>query len=137
MGNPPYVGSSMQDEGQKADLTHVCGSFDSYKNLDYIACWFTLGAKFIKDFNAKLAFVSTNSICQGEQVAMLWEPILNMGVEFGFAYKSFKWSNSAKNKAAVICIIIGFEIRPIAINCFMMIIHVLKLSILAHILSPM
>ena len=109
MGNPPYVGSSMQDEGQKADLTHVCGSFDSYKNLDYIACWFALGAKYIKGSNSKLAFVSTNSICQGEQVAMLWKPIFNMGLEIGFAYKSFKWSNSAKNKAAVICIIVGLQ----------------------------
>lgn len=109
MGNPPYVGSSMQDEGQKADLTHVCGSFDSYKNLDYIACWFVIGAKYIKESNAKLAFVSTNSICQGEQVAMLWKPIFNMGLEIGFAYKSFKWSNSAKNKAAVICVIVGIQ----------------------------
>ena len=109
MGNPPYVGSSMQDEEQKADLTHVCGSFDSYKNLDYIACWFTLGAKYIKDSISKLAFVSTNSICQGEQVAMLWKPIFNMGLEIGFAYKSFKWSNSAKNKAAVICVIVGIQ----------------------------
>lgn len=109
MGNPPYVGSSMQDESQKADLTHVCRSFDSYKNLDYIACWFVLGAKYIKESNAKIAFVSTNSICQGEQVAMLWKPIFNMGLEIGFAYKSFKWTNSAKNKAAVICIIVGLQ----------------------------
>ena len=109
MGNPPYVGSSMQDEGQKKDLTHVCGDFDSYKNLDYIACWFTLGAKYIKDSISKLAFVSTNSICQGEQVSMMWKPIFNMGLEIGFAYKSFKWSNSAKNNAGVSVIIIGLQ----------------------------
>lgn len=114
MGNPPYVGSSMQDEGQKADLTHVCGSFDSYKNLDYIACWFVIGAKYIKESNAKLAFVSTNSICQGEQVAMLWKPIFNMGLEIGFAYKSFKWSNSAKNNAGVSVIIVG--LREVSTN---------------------
>ena len=109
MGNPPYVGSSMQDEEQKADLTHVCGSFDSYKNLDYIACWFTLGAKYIKDSISKLAFVSTNSICQGEQVAMLWIPILSMNVEIGFAYQTFKWSNNAKYNAGVSCVIIGLR----------------------------
>ena len=107
LGNPPYVGSSMQDDGQKADLTHVCGTFDSYKNLDYIACWFALGAKYIKDANAKYAFVSTNSICQGEQVAMLWKPIFNMGLEIGFAYQSFKWANNAKYNAGVSCVIIG------------------------------
>ena len=109
MGNPPYVGSSMQDDGQKDDLTLVCGSFDSYKNLDYIANWFVLGSKYIVNTNAKCAFVSTNSICQGEQVSMLWKPIFNMNIEIGFAYTSFKWSNNAKNNAGVTCVIIGIQ----------------------------
>ena len=109
MGNPPYLGSSMQDNEQKKDLTYVCGNFESYKNLDYISCWFAKGARYIKNSNAKLAFVSTNSICQGEQVSMLWKPILEMNLEIGFAYKSFKWSNSAKNNAAVVVVILGLQ----------------------------
>lgn len=109
MGNPPYLGSSMQDEGQKSDLSLVCSELDSYKNLDYIASWFILGSRYIQNSRSRCAFVSTNSICQGEQVAMLWKPIFDMGIEIGFAHKSFKWSNNAKNKAAVVCVIVGIE----------------------------
>lgn len=111
MGNPPYVGSSMQDEQQKIDKRNIIGDFHSYKDLDYIACWFYLGALYIKNTHSKYAFVSTNSICQGEQVAMLWKPILYLGVEIGFAHSSFKWVNNAKSKAAVICVIIGVQNR--------------------------
>lgn len=106
-GNPPYLGSSMQDESQKADLTYVCGSFANYKNLDYIACWFYLGALYIKGTSAKYAFVSTNSICQGDSVALLWPNIFKQGEEIVFAYQSFKWTNNAKHNAAVIVIIVG------------------------------
>ena len=74
-GNPPYLGSSMQDDSQKKDLEKVCGHFPNYKNLDYIACWFYLGALYIKDTIGKYAFVSTNSICQGDSVALLWPNI--------------------------------------------------------------
>ena len=109
MGNPPYLGSSMQDEEQKSDLAAVCGHFPNYKNLDYIASWFYKGACYIKGTKSKCAFVSTNSICQGEQVSLLWSPILKLDVEISFAYKSFKWNNNAKNNAAVICIIIGLQ----------------------------
>lgn len=107
MGNPPYLGSSMQDKEQKKDLEHVCGHFANYKNLDYIACWFYLGAKYIKDSQSRYAFVSTNSITQGEQVALLWANILNLGLGINFAYTSFKWDNNAKHNAAVIVVIIG------------------------------
>ncbi len=110
LGNPPYLGSSMQDVEQKADLAHVCGHFENYKNLDYIASWFYLGSEYIKNCSkAKYAFVSTNSICQGEQVALLWSHIFDNGEEIAFAHKSFKWSNSAKNNAAVICIVVGVQ----------------------------
>ena len=108
-GNPPYLGSSMQDKGQKEDKERVLGRLNSYKDLDYIACWFYLGALFIKGTKAKYAFVSTNSICQGEQVAMIWEPIFNMNLEIGFAHTSFKWNNNAKYNAAVICVIVGVQ----------------------------
>lgn len=108
-GNPPYLGSSMQDEYQKADMTHVCGHFTNYKNLDYIACWFYLGAKFIHKSIGKYAFVSTNSICQGDSVALLWPNINKLGNEIGFAYQSFKWNNNAKHNATVTVVIIGIQ----------------------------
>ena len=107
MGNPPYLGSSMQDETQKEDLEIVCGHFKNYKNLDYIASWFYKGAKYISGYNTKCAFVSTNSICQGDSVSLLWPNIFARNVEIDFAYKSFKWSNNAKAKAAVIVVIVG------------------------------
>lgn len=106
-GNPPYLGSSMQDEEQKADMTHVCGHFENYKNLDYIACWFYLGSLFIKGGKGKYAFVSTNSICQGDSVALLWPNIFGNGIEINFAYQSFKWNNNAKHNATVTVVIIG------------------------------
>lgn len=109
MGNPPYLGSSMQDETQKADLTHVCGRFENYKNLDYIGCWFYLGALYIKGTQAKMAFVTTNSICQGDSVALLWPNIFEQGLEISFAYQSFKWTNNAKYNAGVTVAIIGLS----------------------------
>ncbi len=109
MGNPPYLGSSMQDENQKEDLEVVCGHFKNYKNLDYIASWFYKGAKYISECNAKCAFVSTNSICQGDSVALLWPNIFAKNVEIDFAYQSFKWSNNAKYNAGVTVCIIGLS----------------------------
>ncbi len=110
MGNPPYLGSSMQNDEQKADLAHVCGKFDNYKNLDYIASWFYMGANYIKGTCAKYAFVSTNSICQGDSVALLWPYIFKLGIEIYFAYQSFKWTNNAKYNAGVTVAIIGLSI---------------------------
>ncbi len=107
LGNPPYLGYSMQSAAQKKDLAFVFKGVKGYKNLDYIACWFLKAAKFIKNKNSKFAFVSTNSICQGEQIAILWPHIFKNYLEIGFAHTSFKWDNNAKSKAAVICIIVG------------------------------
>jgi type II restriction/modification system DNA methylase subunit YeeA len=109
LGNPPYLGSSMQSVGQKEDMALVFKGIDGYKNLDYIACWFLKGANFIQNTNAQFAFVSTNSICQGEQVAMLWPHIFNKKLEIGFAYTSFKWKNNAKYNAGVSVIIVGLR----------------------------
>ena len=108
-GNPPYLGSSMQDENQKEDLEYVCGKFQNYKNLDYIANWFYLGTLYIKGSKAKCAFVSTNSICQGDSVALLWPNVFRKGVEIHFAYQSFKWTNNAKYNATVMVVIIGLS----------------------------
>lgn len=109
LGNPPYLGSSMQSAEQKADMALVFKGIDGFKNLDYIACWFLKGANYIQNHNAQYAFVSTNSICQGEQVAMLWPHLFHKNLEIGFAHTSFKWVNNAKSNAAVIVIIVGLR----------------------------
>lgn len=107
IGNPPFLGSRNQNESQKEDMRN---SFENdYKSLDYIACWFYKGAKFINNFNAKFAFVSTNSICQGEQVSILWPRVLSDTQEIFFAHNAFKWTNNAKSQAAVIVVIIGIR----------------------------
>lgn len=109
LGNPPYLGSSLQSKEQKEDMQIVFKGFKNYKNLDYISCWFKKGADYIKNIpNSSYSFVTTNSICQGEQVALLWPYVQNKSqLEIGFAHTSFKWGNNAKGKAAVTCAIIG------------------------------
>ena len=109
MGNPPYKGSSGQNASQKSDMDIVYQGFSSYRKLDYISCWFTLASKYIESSIAKFAFVTTNSITQGEQVAILWPDIVNRGVEIFFAHTSFFWSNNAKNNAQVAVVIIGLQ----------------------------
>ncbi len=106
LGNPPYKGFSQHDEQQKSDLRNMLGTTTK---MDYIVCWFIKGAKYIEGYNAKLGFVSTNSICQGEQVSLLWPNVLANNVEIGFAYQSFKWANNAKSNAGVTCIIVGLQ----------------------------
>lgn len=107
MGNPPYLGSFLQSKEQKEDLAITCRGFKSYKDLDYIAIWFIKASSFIQDCNSKFAFVTTNSVCQGEQVGLLWPHIFNKKLEIFFAYKSFKWTNNAKGNAGVYCTITG------------------------------
>jgi hypothetical protein len=108
VGNPPYLGSRNQEQDQKTDMEMVLKK--DYKSLDYIATWFIKGAQYIsKNDISKLAFVSTNSICQGEQVALLWPRVFDFGVEISFAYQSFKWENNAKHNAGVTVIIVGLS----------------------------
>jgi len=104
LGNPPYLGFSIQNKPQKDDILEV---FGNKVKLDYISCWFILAANYIINKNSKFAFVTTNSICQGEQVVLLWPSITKKNLEIGFAYPSFKWENNAKGNAAVVCAIIG------------------------------
>lgn len=111
LGNPPYQGSSKQNESQKADMDFVFRQVNSYKKLDYIACWFYKGANYIRGINAKYAFVTTNSISQGEQVGIFWPNIFSLDIEIFFAYQSFKWTNNAKNNAGVSVVIIGLRNR--------------------------
>ena len=109
LGNPPYLGARYQEENHRQDLDFVFNKIKGYKRLDYIAIWFFKGAEYIKNINAKVAFVSTNSICQGEQVLTFWHHIFKKKIEIDFAYQSFKWQNNAKANAAVIVVIIGFR----------------------------
>lgn len=106
-GNPPYLGSKLQSASQKKDISYVFESVKNCKILDYICNWFFLGAKYIKSTKAKYAFVSTNSICQGEQVGVLWPEIYKYNLNIFFAHKSFRWNNNAKYNAAVTCAIVG------------------------------
>lgn len=107
LGNPPYLGASMQNLEQKSDMILVFKGFKNFKKLDYISCWFKKAADFVYNSVSKFAFVSTNSICQGEQVAWLWPYIFNLKLEISFAHTSFLWSNNAKDKAGVTVAIIG------------------------------
>lgn len=108
-GNPPYLGSSKFDSEQQEDRKKVLGKYKSFGKIDYIGIWFVKAAFYIKDSKSKSAFVSTNSICQGEMVEPLWGIIIPLGVQISFAYTSFKWNNNAKKNAAVYCIIIGLD----------------------------
>lgn len=109
LGNPPYLGSSLQSDGQKDDIAQVFHGIDGYKAIDLIASWFYKAARYINGKNTQVAFVSTNSICQGEQVELLWPHVFHQDVEIGFVHQSFKWENNAKKNAAVYCVIIGLR----------------------------
>ena len=108
LGNPPYLGFNLQTSEQKDDIRMVLPQTKNHKFLDYIVCWFVKAANYI-DHNSEFAFVTTNSISQGAQAPRIWPYILNDDNEISFAYKGFIWSNNAKNKAGVICSIIGIR----------------------------
>jgi len=107
LGNPPYVWSNDQSSKQKADMKHILGDIQSYRYLDYICCWFQLASTYINRTAIKYAFVSTNSITQGQQVSIFWPSIYRLEQRAFFGYQSFKWGNNAKYNAGVTCVIIG------------------------------
>ena len=107
LGNPPYLGARNQNQDQKSDMEISIGYTDGINNLDYISCWFVKASNYIKSSNNFYAFVTTNSICQGSQVPLLWPIIFSLGNEIKFAYKAFRWANNAKENAGVIVTIIG------------------------------
>lgn len=112
VGNPPYLGRANQTPEQKNDIINVFSPVTKkFKKLDYVACWFLKGSEYIRSGGTAFAFVSTNSICQGEQVGLLWPNVLGNDNEIRFAYQSFKWTNSAARNAAVICVIVGVAPR--------------------------
>ncbi|MDR2693720.1 MAG: hypothetical protein LBB74_05845 [Chitinispirillales bacterium] len=112
LGNPPFAGARLMTPAQKEDIQIAFGSgYRSVGNLDYVTAWYKRAAEYIKDTKIYAAFVSTNSITQGEQVALLWKPLFDEhGIEINFAYRTFRWDNEAKGRAAVFCVIIGFSV---------------------------
>lgn len=109
IGNPPYLGYARQDTEQKKDMDLTFIGVRDYKKLDYIACWFYIASSYIQNTSAKYAFVTTNSITQGEQVSLLWPLIFGKNQEISFAHLSFKWTNNAKGNAGVAVVIIGIR----------------------------
>ncbi|MDD4645671.1 MAG: N-6 DNA methylase, partial [Bacteroidales bacterium] len=109
MGNPPYRGARLQSDDQKADMALLLSDDIAFNNLDYIGCWFYLATKYIENSVSRFAFVTTNSICQGEQVGLLWNYVFHQNIEIYFAYPSFRWSNNAKDNAGVTISIIGLR----------------------------
>jgi hypothetical protein len=109
IGNPPFVGSAYQNPSQKKDMELVFSGLKSYGMLDYVCAWYKKAAQYIMNTKTKVAFVSTNSITQGEQPGILWTILFNLyKVKIHFAHRTFRWSNEAKGNAAVHVVIIGF-----------------------------
>lgn len=116
MGNPPFVGNWLLSEDQKKDRSDIFDMKNS-GDLDYVACWYKKAADYIRGTDICCAFVSTNSICQGQQVYPLWKPLMDEGLVINFAYRTFHWDSEANIKAHVYCIIVGFSMRASASKC--------------------
>ncbi len=112
-GNPPYLGARRQSKQQKSDMKWVFERYTkNYKSLDYVCAWFMKAAEYGTHTPTKTAFVATNSMCQGEQVATLWKPIFTLNHHIIFAHTSFKWSNLASHNAGVMVVIVGISNIP-------------------------
>ena len=116
IGNPPFGGKSKRSSSQLKDMEVVFKGFKKIKTLDYVTCWFYKSSLYIKDTNASLALVATNSINQGEQVSLLWPAIFKLGLNINFAYQTFQWKNSAKNNAGVHVVVVGLSNQNIGKN---------------------
>ncbi len=116
MGNPPFVGARMMNTDQKSDIEFVFGKSKNLGNLDYVSCWFKKTFGLVKGTKTKAALVSTNSITQGEQPAILWKPFFDEGLQIDFAYRTFRWDSESENKAHVHCVIIGFSESNVIAN---------------------
>lgn len=110
MGNPPFVGARLMSASQKEDVISIFGAkWKNVGNLDYVACWYKKCFDLIKNTGVRCALVSTNSVSQGESVAILWKPLFENGLHIDFAYRTFRWDSEASIKAHVHCVIIGFS----------------------------
>lgn len=113
LGNPPYSGAMVMSDTAREDMAYTFADLKGSGVLDFVSCWYWRAAKLVRGTNIRVGFVSTNSICQGEQVSLLWSPMVNrMGMHIHFAHRTFQWSNEARGKAAVHCVIIGFGANP-------------------------
>ena len=114
LGNPPFVGKAFQDAQQKVDMQEIFAGVKGAGVLDYVAAWYVKAAQFIQDTNIHIAFVSTSSISQGEQVGILWQELYSKyKIKIHFAHRTFSWSNEAKANAAVHCVIVGFGLYDV------------------------
>ena len=110
VGNPPFVGHQWRSDSQVADMERIWGKGGRLRRLDYVTCWYRKAADLMKQApHVHTAFVSTNSICQGEQVGTLWGDLLARGVRIAFAHRTFQWSSEVPGTAAVHCVIVGFQ----------------------------
>lgn len=110
LGNPPFVGNSMLTPNQKEDLKHATKELSKMGHLDFVAGWYIKAAEYIRFTKIKVGLVSTNSVCQGEQALIVWKYLMyQKDVEIYFAHQTFQWSNEARGKAAVYCVIVGFS----------------------------
>ncbi|MBX7555681.1 N-6 DNA methylase [Streptomyces sp. tea 10] len=109
IGNPPFRGARFQTKEQKAELMAVFHGARNAGNIDYVAGWYMKAAQYMGEHPVRAGFVSTNSICQGEQVANVWSPIYNLGVRIDFAHDTFRWTTDASGGAAVFVVIVGFS----------------------------
>ncbi|MBR1806177.1 MAG: class I SAM-dependent DNA methyltransferase [Selenomonadaceae bacterium] len=112
IGNPPFVGARMKSDDQAADITKVFDGWKNLGNLDYVTCWYKKSADFIRGTKIRCAFVSTNSVCQGESVGTLWKKLFDGGIHIDFARRTFKWLSDSDNMAHVHCVIVGFSHAP-------------------------
>ncbi len=113
MGNPPFVGHQWRTREQAEDLDIVCNDMPKHGKLDYVCGWYNKTADYARGTEIKTAFVSTNSIVQGESVGSLWQPLFDKGLEIQFAYRSFAWASESKSQATVHCVIVGFSMKPV------------------------
>lgn len=107
LGNPPFIGNARLEDSQKEDRANVFGR--SAGSLDYVACWHKTASEYMAGHHTRCAFVSTNSICQGQQVEPLWKPLFENGVHIDFAYPTFEWDSQASDEAHVHVVIVGFS----------------------------
>jgi len=111
IGNPPFVGQAMRSKEQTDDLKVVFAPSKDYGKMDYVAGWFKKASELIKGTDAEAAFVSSNSICQGESVNLFWQKLLTNKLFINFAHSTFKWTSEAKSTAGVSCVIVGFSYK--------------------------
>lgn len=109
MGNPPFLGGMMMSKEQKTEMRDVIGDVSGVGEMDYVAAWYYKASEYIKNTPITAAFVSTNSICQGQQAVTLWKPLFEKGIKILFAYRTFRWDSEANIKAHVHCVIVGFS----------------------------